>query len=76
MDIKTKYELGQSVFYMNNNQVNESVINQIFVEVRHRIGYKRNFIIDMSVSYYLVDSNLLHEEGKLFPTKEELLKSL
>ena len=76
MDIKTKYDLGQSVFYMNNNQVNESVINQIFVEVRHRIGYKRNFIIDMSVSYYLVNSNRLYKERELFLTKEELLKSL
>ena len=76
MDIKTKYDLGQSVFYMNNNQVNESVINQIFVEVRHRIGYKRNFIIDMSVSYFLVNSNLLYKERELFLTKEELLKSL
>ena len=76
MDIKTKYDLGQSVFYMNNNQVNESVINQIFVEVRHRIGYKRNFIIDISVSYYLVNSNRLYKERELFLTKEELLKSL
>ena len=76
MDIKTKYDLGQSVFYLNNNQVKESVINQILVEVRHRIGYKRKFIIEMSASYYLVDSNLLYEEGKLFSTKEELLKSL
>ena len=76
MDIKTKYELRQSVFYMNNNQVKESVINQILAEVRYRIGYKRKVYIDMSVSYYLLDSNLLYEEGKLFPTKEELLKSL
>ena len=76
MEIKTKYDIGQSVFYMNNNQVNESVINQIFVEVRHRIGYKRNFIIDMSVSYYLVNSNRLYKERELFLTKEELLKSL
>ena len=75
MEIKTKYDIGQSVFYMNNNQVNESVINQIFVEVRHRIGYKRNFIIDMSVSYYLVNSNRLYKERELFLTKEELLKS-
>ena len=76
MDIKTKYDLRQSVFYMDNNQVKESVINQIFVEVRHRIGYKRNFIIDMSVSYYIVNSNRLYEERELFLTKEELLKSL
>ena len=76
MDIKTKYDLGQSVFYMNNNQVNESVINQILVEVRRRIGYKSNFIIEMSVSYYLVNSNRLYEERELFLTKEELLKSL
>ena len=76
MDIKTKYDLGQSVFYMNNNQVNESVINQIFADVRYRIGYKRKVNVEVSVSYYLVDSNLLYEEGKLFLTKEELLKSL
>ena len=76
MDIKTKYDLRQSVFYLNNNQVKESVINQILVEVRHRIGYKRKFIIEVSVSYYLVDSNRLYEERELFLTKEELLKSL
>ena len=76
MDIKTKYDLGQSVFFMNNNHVNESVINQISAEVRYRIGYKRKVNIDVSVSYYLVDSNLLYEERKLFLTKEELLKSL
>ena len=76
MDIKTKYDLGQSVFYMDNNQVKESVINQIFVEVRHRIGYKNKVRIGVSVSYYLVDSNLLYKEEKLFLTKEELLKSL
>ena len=76
MDIKTKYEPGQSVFYMDNNQVKESVINQIHAEVRHRIGYKRISIIEVSVSYYLVDSNRLYEERYLFPTKEELLKSL
>ena len=76
MDIKTKYDLRQSVFYIDNNQVKESVIDQIFVEVRHRIGYKRNFIIDVSVSYYIVDSNRLYEERELFLTKEELLKSL
>ena len=76
MDIKTKYDLGQSVFYMNNNQVKESVINKILAEVIYRIGYKRKGYIEMSVSYYLADSNLLYEEGKLFPTKEELLKFL
>ena len=77
MDIKTKYDLRQSVFYMDNNQVKESVINQILAEVRHRIDYKHKVNIEvMSVSYYLVDSNLLYKEEKLFLTKEELLKSL
>ena len=76
MDIKTKYDLSQSVFYMNNNQVNESVVNQILVEVRHRIRYKGKVHIEVRPPYYLADSNLLYEEGKLFLTKEELLKSL
>ena len=76
MDIKTKYDIGQSVFYMDNNQVKESIINQILAEVRYRIGYKRKSIIEVSVSYYLVDSNRLYEERYIFPTKEELLKSL
>ena len=76
MDNKTKYDIGQSVFYMDNNQVKESIINQILAEVRYRIGYKRKSIIEVSVSYYLVDSNRLNEERYIFPTKEELLKSL
>lgn len=76
MDIKTKYDLGQSVFYMDNNQVNESLINQILVEVRHRITYKGKVIIEVSISYYLVNSNRLYKERDLFLMKEELLKSL
>lgn len=69
MDIKTKYDLGQSVFFMEDNRVKEDIIDSIHIDVKY-LGSKRvgRFCYRIGDKPYL--------ESHLFPTKEELLKSL
>ena len=72
MDIKTKYDIGQSVFFMDNNKVQEGTIDRIHIEVRYN-GGKDNKV---RISYSLFTTSKFYEDKELFPTKEELLKSL
>ena len=71
MEIKTKYDPGQSVFHMDNNKVNESAIERISIEIRYKMDG-----ITVKPFYRLFSKNTWYEENELFPTKEELLKSL
>ncbi len=72
MDIKTKYDLGQSVFFMKDNKVETSAIKQISIDV----WYNKDEEIRMRIHYYLFSADQFYEEDNLFLTKEELLKSL
>ena len=72
MDIKTKYDLGQSVFFMKDNKVKTSAIKQISIDV----WYNKYKEISMRIQYYLFFADQFYEEDNLFLTKEELLKSL
>ena len=71
MDIKTKYEIGQRVFFMSDNRVCEGTIEYF------NIGFSREKY--MTISYcvktmFFTDFSIA--EDNLFLTKEELLKSL
>ena len=80
MDIKTKYDIGQSVFYMSENRVRKGIIKRINIECQDEV----NLVISpmgKSVSvFYCVETphfiDFSVAEYKLFPTKEDLLKSL
>ena len=72
MDIKTKYDIGQSVFFMKDNKVETSAIRQITLDV----WYNKDKNVKERISYCLFSSSQFYEEKDLFPTKEELLKSL
>ena len=72
MDIKTKYDLGQSVFFMKDNKVATSSIKQISIDV----WYNKNNEIRMRIHYYLFSVDQFYEEDNLFLTKEELIESL
>ena len=72
MDIKTKYDLGQSVFFMKDNKVATSAIKQISIDV----WYNKNNEIRMRIHYYLFSVDQFYEEDNLFLTKEELIESL
>ena len=72
MDIKTKYDLGQSVFYMDNNKVQEGKIDRIHIWVRYNGGEDNK----VRISYSLFTTTKFYGDKELFLTKEELLKSL
>ena len=72
MDIKAKYGLGQSVFFMKDNKVETSAIKQISIDV----WYNKYKEISMRIQYYLFSADQFYKEDNLFLTKEELLKSL
>ena len=80
MDFKTEYNLGQSVFFMSENRVCKGIIKRINIECQDEV----DFVISpmgKSVSvFYCVETPHFTAfsvaEYKLFPTKEDLLKSL
>lgn len=74
MTIKTKYNIGDEVWFMCGNKALQSYIEDIRVKCE-----KENTI---RVFYWVKPlnfrekANWLYHEQYLFPTKEELLKSL
>ena len=72
MDIKIKYDLGQSVFYMNDNRVQNSSVYRIIME----IDYDCDQNIRVRTGYKVSNDSPLYRDTELFLTKEELLKSL
>ena len=72
MDIKTKYDIGQRVFYKGHYYVDEGTIDSINIKV----GYKEDpIIISYCVKFIFFTVHYINEKN-LFLTKEELLKSL
>lgn len=77
MEIKTKYNVGDALYFIENNKI----INR---EIEH-IGVKVTENLNISIKYYcytmpkeVMDTNPLIgvNEEDCFPTKEELIKSL
>lgn len=70
MDIKTRFKVGDVVFFMHNNKVQEGTIKRITVtiesctEIRYKVTMKGIFN----------GKSLL--ENNIFSSKEELLNSL
>ena len=71
MTIETKYNIGDEVWFMNENKVYVSFIE----DVRVKRNSKNTKIEYMVESMQKKDFGL-KEESALFPSKEELLKSL
>ena len=82
MKIETKFDIGDRVFYMKNNKVENNIIVNIEIVVgieleEHGMINYDNIKAIIQSEIYFVDMNrdLLHPSW-LFKTKEELLKSL
>ena len=74
MTIDTKYKIGDEVWVRPTNYIEKGIIQSIDVSARMEYG----IITRKCVSYGVVIDNLMfsiYEHG-IFPTKEELLKSL
>mgnify|MGYP003646897046 CR=1 FL=1 len=67
MKINTKFDIGDTVFFMENNIIKSSQIQKILVEV---IKDKRDYF------RYKTESNIYLDERKVFKTKNALIKSL
>lgn len=71
MTIETKYNIGDEVWFYHHNNIMSSRVRSINLLVR-KDGISISYLMgDMWTDQYIV----LYEES-LFPTKEELLRSL
>jgi len=82
MKVETKFDIGDKVFYMKNNKVEENIITDIKIIVRLKredgmINYDNIKAFIQSEIYYVdMNGDLKFHPNWLFKTKEELLKSL
>jgi len=82
MKIETKFDIGDRVFYMEKNKVEESIITDIEIIVGLKkengmINYDNIKTVIKSEIYYVdMNRDLKYHPRWLFKTKEELLKSL
>ena len=74
MEIKTKYDIGQRVFFMSDNRVCEGTIESFDIGFGYDNGTEYLDICYCVKTMFFTDFSVA--EDKLFSTKEELLKSL
>ena len=67
MKIETRYDIGQEVWFMGYSEIFKDKICQIKVNID---------CLEAIHIYYDLWGDVTKEEQSLFPTKEELLKSL
>ena len=72
MEIKTKYNIGDRVYTLFDNKVENFIIEGINI-----VADKEYPILIQYLSYNIIPGeNTRFDEERVFPTKEELLKSL
>lgn len=71
MEIKTKYNIGDKVWVIADNEPTEFLIDSIEIFILNMGQYG----IGQSI-WYVNKENEGYERHQVFPTKEELLKSL
>ena len=74
MKIETKHDIGDVVWFIQNNRVFSSPVYQIDITASVLTGdwNKDKMIAD----YFVANGKLKLNEGKMFKTKKELLESL
>lgn len=72
MEIKTKYNIGDHVYFMHNNAVNTGYIDRIKIKVYNLC----NSGLYTRIYYKVKDMNLTLGEEVCFETKEELIATL
>ena len=83
MTIETKYNIGDEVFLIRDNEVQKHKIQSISIAQTSTVGRILYSFVDMFSLKDIRASEFSTEDGlewwnedKLFPSKEELLKSL
>lgn len=69
MEIKTKYNIGDEVWWNNSCRTHKGVVTSV--------NFRNDRSCPQGIIYYELDEHVtVFSEENLFPTKEELLKSL
>lgn len=71
MKVESKFDIGDTVFYILNNKVNSGMITLVNISVKESFNTTYTDVL-----YRVNNQDIDYREEKLFPTKEELLKSL
>ena len=72
---KSKFRLGQKVWYIGNGYVCNEVIKTIFVDKLDSINYGFE-TIKYGDNIYSVNSEDMQDEGNVYATQAELIKSI
>ena len=71
MEIKTKYNIGDKVYAIHEGKIRDFIVYRVFITAHG------DYTPSISYAPYHHDEfNRLFDECEVFPTKEELLKSL
>jgi hypothetical protein len=73
MTIETRYNIGDRVWFMHDNKVESEIIIKINAVIEKDMNCTG---VHKSIAYSLFNYSGYYTENKLFPTKEELIKSL
>lgn len=76
MEIKTKYNIGDEVWFMNNNKPKSMKVWDIEVQIKTAFDGQYDYGYYIRSYYHDFGCHNIVEVPNLFPTKEELLKSL
>lgn len=81
MEIKTKYNIGDEVYFIHNNKITHNKISNIDIYIKLSRDKKEILLIEYTIDLELStgrlgDNYATRLESALYSTKEELIKSL
>lgn len=75
MKVETKFNVGDNVYYIHNNQIQQSTVNNISINIERDID--NDSVVQTANIIYLVGyKNYEKKEDALFATPEDLFKAL
>lgn len=76
MTIKTKFDIGNYVWLMWHNKPIQTRIMEIKTKTKEVSKFCIKTFKETTIEYVIEEDSALISEDNLFPTKEELLRSL
>lgn len=74
MEFKTKFDVGETVYFLHNNELYKGVINQIIINVRPSIFEKYEVSFTSHEDYEALKKNI--DADCLFESKKEVIDNL
>ena len=78
LNIETKLDVGQTVFWLKNNRIGKVTVGKVEIEFLQRHGYEDRLNIRYTISsdFYEDEITINEADNLLFSSKEELVASL